>query len=59
MKGCLKYIIYVAILVAIYWVVTMLVGSDCDHCGKKIFGDSYRIEGTSDVICESCARMYK
>ena len=54
-----KFIITVLIYTAIYFIITALIGTNCDNCGKKIYGDRYHVEGTSDVICERCARYYK
>jgi len=59
MKKFIHILIYIAIISCIYFLVTMLVGRNCDRCGDKIFGDSYSVEGTSDIICEGCAQWLK
>jgi hypothetical protein len=58
MKKILYYLIAIAIIAAIRFGITALLGKDCDNCGDKIYGTEYHVQGTTNVICERCAHSY-
>lgn len=56
MKKFWAYLIYIVMLTGIYFLVGFFVNPNCSSCGDKIYGDRYHVEGTSEVLCESCGR---
>ena len=56
MKKFWSYLITVIVFSGIYLLVGFFVNPDCSSCGDKIWGDRYRVEDTSEILCESCGR---